>query len=110
MTSDLDRRRYPRARFSWRAAVGFRDGEELVDARTINISLGGVCLHGPIQAVPGDELLVLMGLKDRIVPALATVVRAHHFSEDELLLHLQFNWFSDSGRERLARLTRVAVA
>ncbi len=86
MASELDRRRYPRARFAWRAAVGFRDAEELVDARTVNISLGGVCLHGPLAA---------------------RVVRTNAFSDLEQLLHLEFNWFADSGRDRLARLTRA---
>lgn len=87
--------------------MGFKDAQDLVDARTLDISLGGVCLRGPIAAVPGDEMLVLVSLKDRIVPALATVVRSENISAEEVKLHLEFNWFSDFGRDKLARLTRV---
>ena len=102
-----DRRRYPRARFSWRAAIGFKDSEDLVDGRTVDVSVGGVCVRGPIHAVPGDELLVLMGMKDRIVPALATVVLSEVFSAEQATLHMEFTWCAPSSRARLAQLTRV---
>ena len=102
----IERRQYPRAKFAWRAAVGRRDTVELVGATTVDVSLGGLCLLAPLSATPGDELLVLMSLKDRTVPALGTVVRSEILGPDEMKLQLQFDWFSEFGRETLARLTR----
>jgi hypothetical protein len=103
----MERRRYPRARFGWRAAIGYLDEKDLVLAKTQDISLGGVRVRGKLSAVPGDEILVLLSLKDRTVPALATVVRSEIVGTDEVELHLEFTWFSEFGRDKLARLTRA---
>jgi hypothetical protein len=106
--SHAERRRYPRARFAWRAAYGLKDAEELVDARTVDVSLGGVCLRGPLVASPGDQMLVLLSMKDRVAPAIATVVRTEVIGQHEAKVQLQFNWFSDFARARLINLTRAA--
>jgi hypothetical protein len=102
-----DRRRFPRAQFTWRAAIGHKDEQELVNATTHDISMGGVCVSGPLSAVPGDELVLLLSLKDRIVPAVGSVIRAEIVSPDEVKLHMEFSWFSEFGLATLSRLTRV---
>ncbi|MHB8466919.1 MAG: PilZ domain-containing protein [Acidimicrobiales bacterium] len=102
-----ERRRYPRIRTTRPAAIGHMDGHDLVGATTWDLSLGGICLRGPIAAIPGDEILVVVALKERIVPAFGTVVRSEFLGEDDVVLHMEFSWFSEFGRERLAHLTRA---
>ncbi len=102
-----ERRRYPRARFAWRAAYGFKDTSELVTARTVDVSVGGVSLVGPLAAAPGDEMVVVLSLKERVLSAYATVIRSELMRHNDARLQLEFNWFSDAARDRLRHLTRA---
>ena len=102
-----DRRENPRAHFTWRAAYGLREKADLVEARTVDVSVGGVCLEGPVTASPGDEMVVVLSLKERVLSGYATVIQAEPLRHNQARLHLEFNWFSDAARDRLRNLTRA---
>lgn len=105
-----ERRRHRRANFTWKAAVGPDDTLDLVPATTTDVSVGGVRLHGHLTASPGDDVLVIMSLKNRTVPARATVIKSEIVDEDTVELRLEFTEVSDLTKENLAKLTREAPA
>jgi hypothetical protein len=101
-----ERRRHPRATIARKAAIGFADQRELVMGTAQNLSLGGVCTWGPLHAAPGDELMVLLSLKGRTIPAFATVIAAQKFGRDNVELRMRFSRLPGLSREGLLEFFR----
>ena len=102
---DSERRGQPRVRFKWKAAIGYRDEQDLVPAVTSDVSATGVRLLASFPALPGDELLVVLSLKDRTVPVVATVIHSENVSSEVVGLRLRFSWLSEVSKDKLALLT-----
>lgn len=99
-----ERRKEPRVSMACDVEVGYLDDDEVVQARTRDISAGGMCIRGPLAAVPGDRIVVLLSLGAGTVPALATVVLTETIEEHEIDLHLEFSWLAAQRRQSLAQL------
>ncbi|MHB8465110.1 MAG: PilZ domain-containing protein [Acidimicrobiales bacterium] len=102
VTAVQERRQDSRATVCWKAAVGRLDDIDLVLARTRNVSLGGICVRGSFVAVPGDDVVLLVSMKDRTIPVVAMIV-ATQLLEDEAELRLKFSSLTPAGRAALER-------
>jgi hypothetical protein len=105
LSHEDERRHHSRTRQSWTAAVGFEDDRDLVPATTRDVSVGGACVRSSLPAAPGDSLVVVLSMKDRAVPALATVVQTEAAPDGRRVLHLRFGWLSEASHDKLAAVT-----
>lgn len=105
-----ERRTHPRAVVQWKTAIGYVDQRELVRGTLRDVSTGGLCVRAPLMAMPGDEVLVLLSLKERTLPAIATVIRSENFAVDDIELRMRFTTLPGMSRDRLLHFFGVTAA